>query len=212
MTMTITEALGTCSLVAILRGITPSEIDAAADILLNAGIRLIEVPLNSPDPLRSIERLARRVGQQALIGAGTVLDRKAAISVRDAGGRVIVAPNSDIAVIATGVALGMTVLPGYQTPTEGFQALQAGAHGLKLFPAEAASPAVLRAQRAVFPAQVPIVVVGGIDADTMVAWHAAGATGFGVGSALYKPGLSSAALANNACRLVASADALNARV
>ncbi len=211
MTMIFAEAMRACPLVAILRGITPAEIDATADTLIEAGIRLIEVPLNSPNPFRSIERLAHRVGTDAVIGAGTVLTGDAVGAVREAGGRLIVAPNSDVSVITAGVALGMTVLPGYLTPTEGFRALQAGAHGLKLFPAEAASPAVLRAQRAVLPADVPILVVGGIDADTMAAWHAAGATGFGIGSSLYTPGIAASALAEKARRLVASAQALEPR-
>lgn len=205
MTMRLAEALRACPLVAILRGITPGEIDATADALLDAGIRLIEVPLNSPDPFRSIERLARRIGTDAIVGAGTVLTTDDVVSVRAAGGELVVAPNSDVAVITTGVALGMTMLPGYLTPTEAFQALHAGAHGLKLFPAEAASPAVLRAQRAVLPADVPVFVVGGINADNLAAWHAAGATGFGIGSSLYTPGIDTATLAGKARKLVASA-------
>lgn len=211
MTMPFADALRACPLVAILRGITLTEIDATADALLEAGLRLIEVPLNSPDPLRSIERLAHRVGKEAIVGAGTVLTEDAAAAVREAGGQLIVAPNSDVAVIARGVALGLTVLPGYLTPTEAFQALRAGAHGLKLFPAEAAAPAVLRAQRAVIPAEVPILVVGGIDADNLAVWHAAGANGFGIGSSLYKPGIATPALAEKARKLVAAANALQAR-
>ncbi len=210
MMMTFADALRACPLVAILRGITPPEIDATADALLDAGIRLIEVPLNSPDPFHSIERLARRIGTDALVGAGTVLTRDAVASVQRAGGRLIVAPNTDVAVITSGVALGMTILPGYLTPTEAFQALQAGAHGLKLFPAEAASPAVLRAQRAVLPKNVPIFVVGGIHANNLTTWHAAGATGFGIGSALYTAGLDTATLAARARTLVASARLLDA--
>jgi len=156
------SAFAACPLVAVLRGVTPGEIDAIGDALVEAGIRIIEVPLNSPDPYDSIARLARRHGGDALIGAGTVLTADQAARVAAAGGRLMVSPNTDGAVIAASVAAGMVALPGFFTPTEGFAALAAGAHGLKLFPAEGASPAFLKAQRAVLPPEVPVLAVGGI--------------------------------------------------
>jgi 2-dehydro-3-deoxyphosphogalactonate aldolase len=182
------SALATLPLVAILRGIRPDEVEAAGEALVEAGFTLIEVPLNSPDPLVSIERLARRVGDRALVGAGTVLTPGQVAQVQDAGGTLIVSPNTDITVIGESVARGLVSLPGYFTPSEAFAALAAGASGLKLFPAEAATPAVIKAQRAVLPRHVPLLVVGGIAPDTMGPWRAAGADGFGLGSALYSVG------------------------
>jgi len=188
----LADAMARCPLVAILRGVRPDEVEGIADALVEAGFAMIEVPLNSPDPLASIARLARRFGDDVLVGAGTVLDAGQALSVREAGGRLIVSPNTDVEVIAASAAAGMVSLPGYFTPSEGFAALKAGATGLKLFPAEAATPAVLKAQRAVLPRDVPVLVVGGIGPDTMAPWRAVGADGFGLGSALYKPGRSAA--------------------
>lgn len=180
--------LGECPLVAIIRGVTPGEADAIGAAIFEAGIRIIEVPLNSPDPLASIERLAKRFGEQALIGAGTVLDPADVARVRDVGGRIIVSPNTFAPVIEAAAAAGLVSLPGFFTPSEAFAALRAGATGLKLFPAEAASPAVVRAQRAVLPPDLPLLVVGGISPDNMQPWLDAGAQGFGLGSGLYKPG------------------------
>lgn len=185
-------AMARCPLVAILRGVRPDEVEGIADALVEAGFAMIEVPLNSPDPLASIERLARRFGDDVLVGAGTVLDTGQVRSVAAAGGRLIVSPNTDIEVIAASAEAGMVSLPGYFTPSEGFAALKAGATGLKLFPAEAASPAVLKAQRAVLPREVAVLVVGGVAPDTMAPWRAVGADGFGLGSALYRPGASAA--------------------
>ncbi len=182
------DALRRCPLVAILRGIRPDEVAAAGDALVDAGFTLIEVPLNSPDPFDSIARLAKRFGDRAMIGAGTVLTVADVARVRDAGGRMVISPNTDLAVIAASVAAGMASLPGYFTPSEAFAALGAGASALKLFPAEAATPAVLKAQRAVLPRDVPVLVVGGVTPATMAPWRAAGADGFGLGSALYRPG------------------------
>lgn len=193
-----------CPLVAILRGVTPDEAEAVGDALVEAGIRIIEVPLNSPDPLVSIERLAKHLGDDALIGAGTVVRTAQVAQVADAGGRIIVSPNVDVAVIAASVAAGLVSSPGYFTPSEGFAALQAGAHALKLFPAEAASPAVVKAQRAVLPRDVPLLVVGGITPAGMAAYRAAGADGFGLGSALYRPGQSAAEVAMQARGFVAA--------
>jgi len=177
-----------CPLVAILRGVKPDEIVAIGDALVAAGIGIIEIPLNSPDPLRSIEALAKHVGDTALIGAGTVLTVGQVRDVARAGGRIIVSPSTDYDVIAATAAEGLVSAPGYFTPSEAFLALKAGATALKLFPAEAATPAVLRAQRAVLPKDVPVLIVGGVNPDNVGMWLAAGADGFGLGSALYKPG------------------------
>ena len=191
-------------LVAILRGIRPDEVESVVDTLIDAGFTLIEVPLNSPDPFDSIETLARRWGTGALVGAGTVLSVADVARVRDAGGRMVISPNTDTAVIAATAAAGMASLPGYFTPSEAFAALGAGATALKLFPAEAASPAVLKAQRAVLPRHLPMLAVGGVTPDTMAPWRAAGANGFGLGSALYKAGDTAAQVGDAARRFVAA--------
>lgn len=185
---TLRARLAECPLVAIIRGVTPDEVVAVGEAIFAAGIRIIEVPLNSPDPFASIERLARAMGDRATVGAGTVLRVEDVARVRDAGGRIVVSPGGETDVIAATVAAGMISAPGYFTPTEGFAALKAGAHALKLFPAEAASPAVVKAQRAVLPKDVPLLVVGGVTPDNMGAYLAAGANGFGLGSGVYKPG------------------------
>ena len=182
--------LAECPLVAILRGVTPDEAEAIGGAVFEAGIRIVEVPLNSPDPLASIERLARRFGESALVGAGTVLEAADVARVRDSGGRIIVSPNTHAPVIEAAAAAGLVSLPGFFTPSEAFAALRAGATGLKLFPAEGAVPAVVKAQRAVLPKDVPLLVVGGIGPGTMQPWLDAGAQGFGLGSGLYRPGQS----------------------
>ena len=182
--------LAECPLVAIIRGVTPNTVEAIGDAILSGGIRIIEVPLNSPEPLESVRRLAARIGDRALVGAGTVLDPEQVGAVAQAGGRLIVSPNTDTSVIEATVAAGLASSPGYFTPSEGFAALKAGAHALKLFPAEGASPQVVKAQKAVLPRGVPLLVVGGVTPDNMQPWLAAGADGFGLGSGLYKPGQS----------------------
>ena len=179
-----------CPLVAIIRGITPDEAEAVAEAIVEAGIAMVEVPLNSPEPFDSIERIAHRLGDRALVGAGTVLDPEDVRRVRDAGGGLIVSPNTFAPVIAATFEANMVSLPGFFTPSEAFEAIRAGATGLKLFPAEAASPKVVSAQLAVVPRDVPLLVVGGIAPDNMQPWLAAGAAGFGLGSGLYKPGRS----------------------
>jgi 2-dehydro-3-deoxyphosphogalactonate aldolase len=183
------QALAALPLVAILRGIRPDEAEAVGRVLIETGFRLIEVPLNSPDPLTSIRILSDAFGGEALIGAGTVLSAEAAGEVVAAGGRLIVMPHGDTDVIRAGKDAGAWVLPGVATPTEGFAALGAGADALKMFPGEALGPPVLKAWRAVFPANVRFIPVGGVTPETMPEWWSAGAAGFGVGSALYKPGL-----------------------
>lgn len=187
-----------CPLIAILRGITPQEAEAVGGALIEAGVRIIEVPLNSPNPLESIARLARRYGNDALIGAGTVLAHDDVARVADAGGRLIVSPNTDVRVIGASVAAGLISAPGYFTPSEAFAAMAAGAHALKLFPAEAASPAVVKAHRAVLPPHLALIVVGGITPEKVAGYLAAGATGFGLGSALYTPGLTVSEVAAHA--------------
>lgn len=182
--------LAACPLIAILRGITPDQVDAIGTALWDAGVRIIEVPLNSPDPLKSIARLAARFGDDATVGAGTVVDPKDIDRIAAAGGRIIVSPGVDTDVIHATVAAGLVSSPGYFTPSEAFVALKAGAHVLKLFPTEGASPAVLKAQRAVLPKSLPILMVGGITPQNMRAYLDAGANGFGLGSGLYSPGRS----------------------
>lgn len=177
-----------CPLVAIVRGVTPAECEAIGGALYEGGIRIIEVPLNSPDPLASIERLSRKFGDDVLVGAGTVLRVEQVADVARAGGRLIVSPSTNTDVIRASVAAGLFSCPGYFTPSEAFAALDSGAHALKLFPAEGASPAVVKAQRAVLPREVRLIVVGGVGPDTMGPWIEAGADGFGLGSGIYKPG------------------------
>lgn len=186
-------------LVAILRGLTPAEAPAIGDALHGAGFRLIEVPLNSPDPLASIRLLADRL-PDCLIGAGTVLSAEEVRAVAKAGGRLIVSPNFHPEVVAEALACGLPAVPGVATPSEAFAALAAGAAALKAFPAEGLPPAVIRAWRAVIPPEVAILPVGGIVAESMPAYRAAGASGFGLGSALYRPGDDAAAVGARAAR------------
>jgi 2-dehydro-3-deoxyphosphogalactonate aldolase len=195
--MTFRVHLAEFPLIAILRGLRPQDAKDIGAALVEAGFRIIEVPLNSPDPLTSIERLAKAF-PDVLVGAGTVLDSADVDRVRDAGGRLIVMPHADAAVIARAVALGLSCTPGVATPTEGFAALKAGATALKMFPAEALPPAIVRAWRAVFPNDVALLPVGGIKPDSMQAYVEAGAAGFGLGSALFQPGLPAADVARNA--------------
>lgn len=185
-------------LIAILRGVTPDEIVAVGRALYDAGFRVIEIPLNSPQPYESIRRLTAELGESCLIGAGTVLTEAQVAEVDAAGGRLIVSPNANLAVIRASKAAGLVSAPGVATPSEGFAALDAGADSLKLFPAEQLGPAVVKAWRAVFPKELALLPVGGITPDNMGPYVAAGANGFGLGSALYKPGLSAAQVGANA--------------
>ncbi len=196
-------ALQTLPLVAILRGITPGEALAVGGALSAAGWPLIEVPLNSPQPLQSIAALAAAF-PQALVGAGTVLSAAQVREVHAAGGELIVAPNFNAEVVREAVRLGLVCLPGVMTPTEAFAALAAGASGLKLFPAEMASPAVVKALRAVLPAGSLLLPVGGITPANMAAYRRAGADGFGIGSALYQPGMGVAQVTENAMNFIAA--------
>lgn len=185
-------------LIAILRGVTPDEIVAVGRALHDAGFRVIEIPLNSPQPYESIRRLTAELGESCLIGAGTVLTEAQVAEVDAAGGLLIVSPNANLAVIRASKAAGLVSAPGVATPSEGFAALDAGADSLKLFPAEQLGPAVVKAWRAVFPKELALLPVGGITPDNMGPYVAAGANGFGLGSALYKPGLSAAQVSANA--------------
>lgn len=196
-------------LIAILRGITPQEIIPVGQALRQSGFRLIEIPLNSPCALESIEALAADLGSECLIGAGTVLDVGQVEAVAAAGGRLIVSPNMNPEVIRATRARGLVSAPGVATPSEAFAALEAGAHMLKLFPAEQCGPAVVKAWRAVFPQDCRLVPVGGITPDNMAAFVQAGAAGFGLGSALYRPGQDPEAVAHNAAAFVAAWERLN---
>jgi 2-dehydro-3-deoxyphosphogalactonate aldolase len=186
--MAMTDWLAKFPMIAILRGVRPDEVEAIGDALDAAGIGIIEVPMNSPDALASIARLATRFGNRLLIGAGTVMTPAQVAEIAGAGGRLIVTPHAAVDVVRAAKALGLLACPGFATPTEAFALIEAGADALKLFPAEASSPAVLRAIRAVLPSDLPILPVGGISATNMAAWRAAGAAGFGIGSSIYRPG------------------------
>lgn len=190
-------------LVAILRGLTPAEAPAIGQALTTAGFLLLEVPLNSPQPLDSIAALAAQ-HPALLIGAGTVMSASDVRNVHAAGGRLIISPHFDAQVVHEALRLGLACMPGVATPSEAFAALQAGAHALKLFPAEMMGPHVVKALRAVLPASVPLLPVGGIGPDNMASYCQAGASGFGIGSALYKPGQSVAHTAAAAERFIQS--------
>jgi 2-dehydro-3-deoxyphosphogalactonate aldolase len=187
-------------LVAILRGLKPDNAVEVGQALVDAGFRIIEVPLNSPEPLVSIERLAKTCPGEILIGAGTVLDPSDVERIRDAGGRLIVMPHSDPDVVGRAKALGLFCTPGVATPTEGFAALKNGADAIKLFPAENLAPPVVRAWRAIFPPDALFLPVGGITPDNMKGYVDAGANGFGLGSALFAPNLSAAEVGQRARR------------
>ncbi|HEX8301385.1 2-dehydro-3-deoxy-6-phosphogalactonate aldolase [Sphingomonas sp.] len=201
-------AFARCPLVAILRGVKPEEVERISEALVEAGFTLIEVPLNSPDPLDSIARLAKRFEGRAVIGAGTVLREADVTAVRAAGGTMIISPNANLRVIAASSESGLVSLPGIVTPSEAFAALDTGATALKLFPAEGSSPQVLKAMRAVLPSSIRVLPVGGIDPGNMGPWRAAGAAGFGLGSALYKPGLTAEAVGQNARAFISALAAL----
>ena len=197
-----TEALSKCPLIAILRGVEPDAALGVGHALSEAGFTIIEVPLNSPEPLKSIALLSKALGAKALIGAGTVMNAQQVDAVGAAGGRLIVMPHADADVVLAAKACGLYALPGFATPTEAFAMLAAGADGLKLFPAEANPPKVLKAMRAVLPKGVAVLPVGSITPDNMAEYWAAGANGFGLGSALYKPGATVADVSAAAVKFV----------
>ncbi len=193
-------------IIAILRGLKPIEAAEIGHALIDAGIDRIEVPLNSPNPLDSIEILADRYGDKALIGAGTVLTPQEVQQVADVGGQLVVSPNFDAEVIRRSVALNMQSWPGVYTPTEAFAALKAGATGLKLFPGVMAEPQGLAAMRPVLPKGTLIFAVGGAGPENFAEWIKAGADGFGIGSALFKPGMNVTEVADRATRIVSAYD------
>ena len=206
--MTLDDALAQCPVVAILRGVRPDEVLDHAEALFAAGVRGIEVPLNSPDPIESIRRLARAWGERMAVGAGTVLTAERVEAVADAGGRIIVAPNTSIDVIQRAVKLGLDPAPGFATATEAFTALDAGARHLKLFPAVTYGPGHLKQLKAVLPAAAMVWAVGGVGPDSMADWWAAGARAFGLGGEIYRAGQSVAETTEKAARVAAAARAL----
>lgn len=197
----------TRKIVAILRGIRPEEAGAIGAALVESGITVVEVPLNSPEPLASIEILARSLGDAALVGAGTVLAPQQVADVASAGGRLIVSPNCRVDVIERTLSLGLVSMPGVFTPTECFTALDAGARAIKLFPAEIAGPGGLKAIKAVLPEEADIYAVGGVSSGNIADWAKAGAAGFGIGGALYRPGDDARTVAARAREMVAAHDA-----
>jgi 2-dehydro-3-deoxyphosphogalactonate aldolase len=200
-----------CPLVAILRGIKPGEALDIGMLLVDTGFTIIEVPLNSPEPFASIVRLAKGLGDRALVGAGTVTDWEQVTRVADAGGKVIVMPHADERVVEAAKRRNLFVVPGFATPTEAFRMINAGADAMKLFPAEANPPKVLKSLRAVLPKEVPILPVGGITPQNMKDYWVAGADGFGLGSALYKPGMTVEQVAKSAADFRSALNALPKR-
>jgi 2-dehydro-3-deoxyphosphogalactonate aldolase len=202
--MTLEDALAACGIVAILRGVTPDEVVAVSQTLYDAGIRVVEVPLNSPEPFISIEKLSKTFAEKMIIGAGTVLSVQDVNLLKAHGGQISVSPDCNEAVIARAKELGMEPLPGVFTPTEAFSAIRAGARHLKLFPAEVSSPQTIKAWKAVLPKHVKIYAVGGVTPDNMGDWLSAGASGFGIGSSIFKPGISMAKISESAHSLVSA--------
>jgi 2-dehydro-3-deoxyphosphogalactonate aldolase len=211
MTQPLASYLLPLPLIAVLRGITTEEVPVIGAALVECGLRILEVPLNSPQPMASIRALADGFGDRCLVGAGTVLDIADVARVRDAGGRLVVMPHADPALIREAKRLGLVCLPGVATPTEAFAALAAGADGLKMFPAEQLPPAAVKAWRAVLPRETMLFPVGGIAPETLAPYWAAGASGFGTGSNLYRPGADTATVHAAAAAFGAAVRALPAR-
>ena len=202
--LTFETAAAECGIVAIIRGVTLDEVAGVGDALYEAGIRIVEVPLNSPEPFRSIAALAARFRGRMVVGAGTVLDVESVDRVKSAGGQISVSPDCNPEVVARAVDRGLVPLPGVFTPTEAFSAVRAGAKHLKLFPAEAASPRTVKAWKAVLPKDVKLYAVGGVTPANMKDWADAGCAGFGIGSNIYKPGMSTEDVARAARDFVAA--------
>jgi 2-dehydro-3-deoxyphosphogalactonate aldolase len=200
--MTLNDALETCGIIAILRGVTPTEVISVGNALYEAGVRIVEVPLNSPDPFSSIGKLATHFGSKMVVGAGTVLSVQDVNHLKEASGTISVSPDCNPETIARAIQLKLDPLPGVFTPTEAFAAIRAGAQHLKLFPAEVASPQTVKAWRAVLPKHVQVHAVGGVTPSNMSEWLACGVSGFGIGSSLYKQGMSIEAVSESAATLV----------
>ncbi len=200
--MKLNDALEACGIIAILRGISPGEVVPVSQALYDQGIRIVEVPLNSPEPFNSIAQLSKAFAGKMAVGAGTVLSEQDVNLVKEHGGQISVSPDCNPETIARAVALGLDPLPGVFTPTEAFSAIRAGAKHLKLFPAEAASPQTIKAWKAVLPKHMKIHAVGGVTPINMIDWLAAGASGFGIGSSIYKPGMTLAQVSESAHTLV----------
>ena len=201
MTDRLNQYMNELPLIAILRGITPQQSESVVEALYAAGFRIVEVPLNSPDALDSIERIAKQFGGDMLVGAGTVLKTDQVTQVKDRGGQMIVSPNTDISVIEASVAQEMITIPGAATPSEAFAGIAAGAHAVKVFPAEMITPSILASWRAVIPASAGLLPVGSINHTNMADYWQAGASGFGLGGSLYKPNLSLGDISANATKL-----------
>jgi 2-dehydro-3-deoxyphosphogalactonate aldolase len=200
--MTLNEALETCGIIAILRGVTPDEVLTVGNALYEAGIRIVEVPLNSPDPFTSISKLAKHFSGKMVVGAGTVLSVQDVNQLKATGGTISVSPDCNPETIARAIELKLSPLPGVFTPTEAFAAIRAGAQHLKLFPAEVASPQTVKAWRAVLPKHIQVHAVGGVTPSNMAEWLSCGVSGFGIGSSLYKQGMSIKAVSESAAILV----------
>ncbi|WP_293485610.1 2-dehydro-3-deoxy-6-phosphogalactonate aldolase [Phenylobacterium sp.] len=206
--MRLEDALAACPVVAIFRGVTPDEASAHVEALFQAGVRAVEVPLNSPQPLESVRRIAEAFAGRMAVGAGTVLSPAQVDEVAAAGGRIVVSPNTRPDVIRRTLDLGLEPVPGFATATEAFDAYEAGARRLKLFPAATYGTTHLRQLRAVLPADADVWAVGGVGPDAMAQWWEAGARGFGLGGELYRPGQDAAQTREKAQRVVAAARAL----
>lgn len=199
---TLREWISLCPVIAILRGIRPDEAESIGDALEKAGIRIVEVPLNSPDPFRSIEKLARIFGDRMLVGGGTLTTPEQVQELARAGGRLAVTPHAELSVVQAAKRAGLCVVPGFFNPTEAFALLRAGADAIKLFPAEVLGPPMLKALKAVLPNEALVIPVGGIDQSSIAPWMAAGANGFGAGSSIYKPGDDASTVGRKATILV----------